>query len=905
MKRLLRNLVIIFAFGISPTIIQAQLQTTRDFSGIRCSGPVPTDIRKSLEQLYMEDKQRVRDYNNGKLPNRDKIFSASYYINQLTASGRILYGDPVTQMLEKIVDTLLTDYPELRKELRVYTVKSTEVNAFATGQGMLFVNLGLVAQVEDEAQLAFVLSHEIVHYVRKHNAEILSRRKHQRDTTGALLNDFLRYHCRSREMESEADSLGIEMFYRNSPYNKRVAEGFFDVLQYGYLPFDEIVFDTTQFNSPYFKPSKGSFLTKVNPISAREDYNDSASTHPNLLKRRLAATALLSNSQGGEKYVVTTKKSFDDIRTLARMECIRIDILLAEYASAYYNCYVLLRQQPENKYLQFARLQALYGAAKFRNYSAAANITDSRDKEGEVQQAYHFMRRCKQNELCIIAIRELWKSHLDDPSDEKIVQMAGDLIMDLRQRNNFNAESFASRYDTTYKDVSDSTSSNPKYSNVRRRRRQQENIDTYRFAFTDLIERDRSFESFLKEHMQQSISNQSTESEKDMFVYAPIYYVVNDRSGELNLSKSVRKEEQLVNDLSNIDKALGIGTVDFSDAAMRTHDDEDYYNDFVALNDWTNEFWQVKGNVPMIYSTKPLMDQLMKKYDADKLSLGCVINGEHIKYEKSFYTTMFCLLSVVGIPIFVYNIIANREGTFVQNRVVNTNNGKLVSRERSFNNVRDSRAEVRGQLYAITLNGLNPKKTPGYLGKHLIVSGIGGISFPFFGRLYDRERVDAIALRYGGMLEYAIGKQSSIALTADYGNTTFDVRDYNTAEAGITTASLTYRHYLNDHVAPLGVYGGIGLSASLVNLTPTPPGHMPGYLDKSYKRAGLQIDLGRNSIFFDWLVLNIGLRYNLTIANPFEKFDYEPVKNPIRMMNANLWLYNLVSIHLAIGIIPF
>ncbi len=78
---------------------------------------------------------------------RDKqqVLKASYNIGKMMASGRIIYGDDVSRMVARIADTLLRDYPELRSELRFYCVNSPEVNAYATGQGMVFVNLGLVA----------------------------------------------------------------------------------------------------------------------------------------------------------------------------------------------------------------------------------------------------------------------------------------------------------------------------------------------------------------------------------------------------------------------------------------------------------------------------------------------------------------------------------------------------------------------------------------------------------------------------------------------------------------------------------------------------------------------------------------------------------------------------------------
>ena len=895
---------------------QQAINTGTDFYGIRCQGAVPDDLRKGLEQLYNEDKQRVREYSNGKLPNRDKVYNASYYISQLMASGRILYGDPITEMLENIVDTLLIDYPDLRKEIRIYTVKSSEVNAFATGQGMLFVNLGMVAQVEDEAQLAFVLSHEIVHYLRKHNLETLTRKRNTRDTTGQGLSDFLRYHNRSREMETEADSLGLALFYRNSPYDKRVTEGFFDVLQYGYLPFDEIEFDTNQFSTSNFQLSKGTFLEKVKPISAREDYNDSTSTHPNLLKRRIATTRQMATLHGGDHYVVTTKQQFEQLRTLARMECIRQDLLLAEYASAYYNCYVLLPQLPDNDYLKLARIQALYGVAKFRMYSVSANVTDSRDKEGEVQQAYHFMRRGKPEELAITAIRELWKTHREVPDEKRITDMAGDLIRDLHVKYNHTADYYATSFDTVSDNsaVDTSSSRSSKYNNVKKRRRAQESKSGYRLAFTDIMVQDPDFTAFFNDWIAKPEDNKKPEKTgKSAFLFASGYHVYNGSNSEINISKSVNGEQNLVGDLKDCLEKEGIATTDFSDASMRSHTDADFYNDFLTLNEWTNEYWQNRGKVPMIYTTQPLMDNLMERYNADKLSLGTVINLEHVKNNNDATTILIGLACVVTIPEVIYSIMANHEATMVSNQLVDTRTGQPLSKGSTYCQTRDSRAHVRSHTYAIMENGLNPDKAPGYMDRHLLIVGNAGISFPVINHFFNREKTDNVASRWGGSAEYAITKNGSIALTYDVGKTTFDIKKEPLLDAKISTLGLQYRWYLNDNIAPLGTYFGAGLSMANVNLTPTTVGTSRNYIEPTINRYAIQLECGRNYIYFDRIALNISVRHNLTFANPIEPLDYfdywsstsDYRKLATRSFNANLWTYNLISLHISLGVIPF
>jgi predicted Zn-dependent protease len=59
--------------------------------------------------------------------------------------------------------------------IRVYIVDTPDWNASAAPNGMVLVYTGLLLQVKNEAQLAFVLGHEITHYVHRHSLEKLHK----------------------------------------------------------------------------------------------------------------------------------------------------------------------------------------------------------------------------------------------------------------------------------------------------------------------------------------------------------------------------------------------------------------------------------------------------------------------------------------------------------------------------------------------------------------------------------------------------------------------------------------------------------------------------------------------------------------------------------------------------------
>ena len=906
-----------------------------DFAGIRSEGPIPADLRKGLGELYGEDKQRVRDYNDGKLANRDRVLEASYHINRLMSNGRILYGDPITRMVERIADTLLKDYPELRRELRFYTVKSSSVNAFATGQGMIFVTTGLVAQVENESQLAYVVSHEIVHYYRKHNMEVLTRRIKTSDDEAEQMASFLKYHNRSREMENEADSLGLRLFYIGSAYDKRVTDGVFDVLQYATLPFDEVPFDTCYFNSPYYRLPSHYFLKEVAAISSRDDYPDSLSTHPNIKKRRARTGDILSHYQGGSQYVVTTPEEFARLRELARFECIRQNLIYANYTRAFYDCYVLERQYGDNAFLARSKAQALYGIAMYKTYYNTNSIVGNyKSQEGEIQQLYYLFRQLTAEEATLLAVREVWKTMQTLPGDPQLEAMGRDLMVALRDKHSLSRASFAATYDTATtvqaEEGKGTSTANQKYARIRQKQQQSHIADQSRYAFTDFMMQSGDFRRWMDSCLDAPAESDTADHRtKATLLYAPQYIVVeNSKESDVKYRKSDRMEQALVGKVREAAKAAGMPVVDFSDPAMRSHTDAEFYNDFVAINEWANEFWQSKGNVPLSLSTQPLMNDLNQRYDADKLSLNMVVNSEYNRFGSP-YAMVVGAIAAPSFPIFAYEYFANREATVTRNLLIDTRKARIMKDQAKQHDYTDSKDLVTNDIYT-AYHSAFASSTPGFLGRRLAVTAQMGMDFPVMNKIFERYPEQNVDLRFGALLEFVTAPRQSLALGVDYNKTTFYVTNgYVTGssyrplsghvyDTRVLSAALSYRWYVSDMFAPLGPYLGVGAYVSKIDLLPKAEPVLWNWLgDTTYMRYGIQLEAGRNYMLANKVLLNIGLRYSFTIANPFHYENWENIiiteqdrrhhaeVNALRQMNANLWMAQLVILNIGVGLMPF
>lgn len=910
------------------------------FTGIVSEGEIPADMRKSLDQLYGEDKQRVREYKK-RMINRDVVLQQSYYINRLTVNGRILFGDPITRMIERIADTLLCDYPELRKELRFYTVKSPAVNAFATGQGMIFVNLGLIAQSENEAQLAFIIGHEIIHYFRKHNTEQLSSRKHDYKKRDDELADFLRKHNRSHEMEFEADTLSLRMFYVPSPYDRQVTDGVFDVLQYAYLPFGEEPIDTAMFNSQYFSLPSKCFLDSVAEISRRDDYNDSLSTHPSIRKRRAMTRAILGNAQGGSRYVTTTMEEYNYLRNLARLECIRQELIYGDYVRAYYDSYVTQRQLPDNPFLDRSKAQALYAMAVAKsNTNTNSAIGDYLDYEGEIQQLYHILGHANSYQLVLIAIRELWKTHLRYPDDEELMDYCKDLMHQLSIRFYASFKNFAAMPDTLVADTVSvpvqETKTNDKYAKIRQKASSKKEEKNNNYAFTDFLMADDTFGTLLEECLSSGKnSKEQKENLKEgdaLIVFAPFYGVVCDRDNTVKYHKSDALEEKMAGFVDAAAQAANLKVVDFSDPALRSHSDVTFYNDFVAINEWTNEFINSRDIRIGHLTTQNSANALCDKYNASHLSLNAVGNAENLNLMGFSLSTWEFLISAIlfpTLPPVAFATLGHKQHTYTENWVVDIRNVQTVSKHTNDFLLKDNPILVQNEIYETMQKAKGVKSPTGLMGKRFMVTAGIGVSFPVF---KDMLAIGSNArdLDFHPALEmnYITKNQQSLALWLDYNPTKFDFSGYHyvnepLAYASIFSAAMTYRWALSFCNMPIGSYIGVGLQGNLIQLSPVNEEQTFNYLQPTNYRGGIQLELGRNYAVSKSMTVNFGVRYSFSIANPFNKiwnYDYSQgfdqalinayelefrKVNTTHSLNGNLWMTNVMMVHVGLGFLPF
>ena len=173
---------------------------------------------------------------------------------QFDAKSSFIDDARLDAYLNGIVQRLAAQAAPRPFEYRVKVVSDASINAFTFGGGFLYVNAGLLARMENEAQVAMVLGHEIAHAAESHvtegmkadaginlagqlagqaaaasgriNGDVLAK------TYEYSINAAINGHGRGQE--SQADELGIE-YMAKAGYDAHEASGTFAALlkEYG------------------------------------------------------------------------------------------------------------------------------------------------------------------------------------------------------------------------------------------------------------------------------------------------------------------------------------------------------------------------------------------------------------------------------------------------------------------------------------------------------------------------------------------------------------------------------------------------------------------------------------------------------------------------------------------------
>ena len=130
----------------------------------------------ALAGSNLYDKYRNRTYSNkGYLSEEDEMNLAEQIHEELQKQARLVQDPSINEYVNSVGQRLARNSGRPNIPYHFYVVDDKSINAFATLGGRVYVNTGLLAATNSEAQLASVLGHEIGHIVGRHGLENVKR----------------------------------------------------------------------------------------------------------------------------------------------------------------------------------------------------------------------------------------------------------------------------------------------------------------------------------------------------------------------------------------------------------------------------------------------------------------------------------------------------------------------------------------------------------------------------------------------------------------------------------------------------------------------------------------------------------------------------------------------------------
>ena len=180
-----------------------------------------------------------------------RLWAQASLIDKSLRKSNKLLNDPNTDAyLQEIMDEV---FPEFSGKIQIKAVNLPSFNAFALPNGSIYIHVGLLARLENEAQLASILAHEGIHFVNRHGAKQRNKRRTNENIAATLSFVFTPIFSNlalassvagySQTLEFEADNEGFKRLV-SAGYNPHESVKVFQFLA------DEIKINKD--NEPYF-----------------------------------------------------------------------------------------------------------------------------------------------------------------------------------------------------------------------------------------------------------------------------------------------------------------------------------------------------------------------------------------------------------------------------------------------------------------------------------------------------------------------------------------------------------------------------------------------------------------------------------------------------------------------------
>jgi len=622
-------------------------QQSFHFDQLVSKGELPGDI---VSPTYLTFEEALKDNliaDDKKLTKKSKkkfILSSSYYINDILTSGDIVFNDTVTIYLNKIKDLILKDFPQIKEKVRVYTYKSPMVNALATNEGVIFVTTGLLARLDSEAQLAYILSHEISHFVKKHpiNSFVEERDLSKNDKSYKKLsgiNKFKLLSKKSRETELEADSHGYNYFHTTT-YNIEAAEQTFKILEASNKPY--VVDGDLSINSFYDFQQKMPIdifsQIETGKSEVKEEGVDEEailfSSHPAIDERIKNAKEKNINKNGAVDFLIS-EPWFKHCKNISRAVNVTQLLNLGGYGEAFYYCYLLEKEFGEQKFLMKLKLRTLYEIAKVKKESNQINTNILGFDISKVGNRDAF--------LIALAYVKKYEGKYTASAYSNALRI--DIIKELSLLSELDSTTI--NYRETYDNIKEELSESTK----------KESTEVYDFSYLakDFKYAMKGRKAYYKHYWN------TGKPIKDIIVIDPSWNAYDTRKG-IHSINSEKQAIELDNALLANAKMNGVNMKLMSTNSI-TKDDVKIFNDRIVLINYLRSKTNDESNI--VFYNMDELNRIMKDNNAEHIALMSINSVLNKKGVMDYLASGLTIGIIIGIPYGIYTLTKKSYNSFL------------------------------------------------------------------------------------------------------------------------------------------------------------------------------------------------------------------------------------------------
>jgi len=664
---------------------------------IQSKGTMPHVISQHLQQLSPQQSLYP-------LITRGNVsdLEMSQLLIQFYNSGLVVYGDPITAYCQKEVDDLLllknSGFPQT---VQLFTVKSNYAGIFSSGDSVVFITTGLLAQLTHSDQLRFFLLKQLLHIQLQH--PIVSKNF----ASAKTYNDRIQLLCKySQRHEELTDSLATVICIKNG-FSVQEIPTCMDVIAYADLPFEDLYVPTNYFSSPlmYVPPSHFDVMDKKG-VSPNENPYGIADKDSIVSKRKVKLLALIKTIEVPVSNSNSTS-NFIEIRNIARLQSVHEHIVQLEYAQALYAIFILEKTIGTSDYLNRMKSHAWLGLVRdsYTNSTTRAKRPVIGSTQSESVRFFRVLTKLNSTGKAAFALRIISDLiAISSPeTQEELTTVRSEIVQLLANSgrfplNKFSTTPFDVAVNTIPMTIADSVGN--KYDKLAAERNQTKTIaiDTNEFYFygiSDLIQ-DSTFVQSIRSNATKTIRTPRTFTE--LLVVDPSITLYHKHT--LNTEKTAKREaslEQSITEIGNIKQF----TTSFTNPSSQTEEMTTIeYNERALYLSILNQLYYLnqyqEQTIPIDYQQ---IRQLKSHYKQDYLAITLFEN--HYRLNPKGYH--FLSFMVAPLPFMIPDLIIGGNHSQFTMLYLNTLTGRIEQLDHE--NFRDplTKQLIKGRIY----NSLN------------------------------------------------------------------------------------------------------------------------------------------------------------------------------------------------------